>query len=279
MLQRKKMKKIILFSPTGYIGSLLKEYLLKEKDTEHFEITRNNNLNEYFEDYDIMIYSASVINAESSKLIQDNVLAALSSVDFCKKHNVKRIIYLSTDSLYGELNVDEVSENTIMVNPDFYGTTKYLAEKIIIESGIPYYILRLPGVVGRIWRGTYLYRLIDKAYSHESITLYNGEKKFNNVLDVDDLVKFVVHLCSYEKSENEIFLLGNTEKIQLIKIVDYIKDLCHSTSKIDVMSGEGRRYFTLNVDKAVAYGYSSKLMWNIIDELYRLKNVYIKSTI
>lgn len=128
------MKRIALFSPTGYIGSLLREYLLKDKDIELFNITRKSCLDEVYGEYDLMIYSAATANGETLKLIQDNVMAVVSNIDFCKKHNVKRIIYLSTDSIYGELNTDEVSENNVvMVNPNFYGTTKYLAEKIIIE--------------------------------------------------------------------------------------------------------------------------------------------------
>lgn len=265
------MKKIILFSPTGYVGSLIKEYILQEKEMQLFEITRDSKLDEFYGEYDIMIYSASVMNAESSKFVQDNVLTAITSIDFCRKHRVKRIIYLSSDSIYGELNTNEVDENAVMVNPDFYGITKYLAEKTIIDSGISYYILRLPGIVGRSWGRTYLYRLIDKIDNQETITVYNAEKMFNNVLDIDDLAHFIMILCGQKGKKSEIFLLGNTEKVELIKVVNYIKESCHSDSKIETTNAEGKRYFTLNVSKAVAYGYSSKSIWDIIDNLYYLK--------
>ncbi len=266
------MKRIALFSPTGYIGSLLREYLLKDKDIELFNITRKSCLDEVYGEYDLMIYSAATANGETLKLIQDNVMAVVSNIDFCKKHNVKRIIYLSTDSIYGELNTDEVSENNVvMVNPNFYGTTKYLAEKIIIESGIPYYILRMPGVVGRVWRSTYFYRLIDKIDNRETVTLYNAQREFNNVLDIDDLMRFVMLLCDCGGNKSEIFLMGNTKKEKLEKVVQYIKKLCRSDSEIKVVNGKDKRYFTLNVDKAVAYGYSSKSIWSIIDELYAIK--------
>lgn len=271
------MKKIFLFSPTGYVGSFLKEELLKNRKVELFGSIRNCKLDEYFGDYDIMIYSASVSNVEVPKLIQDNVLTAISEIDFCKKHNVKRIIYLSTDSIYGELNSDEVTADTVMVNPDFYGITKYLAEKIVIDSGIPYYILRMPGVVGRIWRNTFFYRLIDTACSNKPIRLYNGERKFNNILDIDDLIQFIMLLCETEGTKDEIFTLGNMEKVKLIEIVNTIKEYCHSTSEICIESGNNKRCFTLNVDNAVAYGYSSKSIWNIIDELCNLKKAILNT--
>lgn len=266
------MKKVVLFSPTGYVGAQIKGGLVKKEDVELSAITRNSKLDDICGDYDIMIYSASTINAEPLKLIQDNVLSAISIIDFCKKHNVRRVIYLSSDSMYGGIDTDEVSEKVVMVNPDFYGTTKYLAEKIIMESGIPYYILRMPGIVGKIWRNTYLCRLFERLCRNETITVYNAGKLFNNVIDIDDLVHFIILLCNLDREDSEIFLLGNTEKIELIKMVNYIKRLCGSTSKIDLKTTSGKRYFTLNVSKAVEYGYSSKSIWNIIEELYAIKN-------
>lgn len=265
------MKRIVLFSPTGYVGSLLKDYILKEKDIQLLEVTRNSKLEEYYGDYDILIYSASISLADTEKYISDNVLTAIVMMKFCKVHHIKRIIYLSSDSIYGDLNVDEVSENVIMVNPGMYGITKYMAERIIFECGIPYYILRLPGIVGRVWRNTYLYRLIDKFYKNECVQVYNSDKKFNNVLDIDDLINFILQLCSRSDSDNEIFLLGNTEKIELIKIVNYIKEITQSTSEIVLTNVGSKRYFTLNVNKAIECGYVSKPIWDIIDDLYMIK--------
>lgn len=266
------MKKIILFSPTGYVGNLLREYFLQENNIQLFEITRKSKLDEFYGEYDIMIYSASVVNAEPSKFIQDNVVTVISNIDFCKKHNVKRVIYLSSDCVYGEIDTDEVTEKTIMVNPGFYGTTKYLAEKIIMESGIPYYILRMPGIVGKEWRNTYLYRLIDQFCMNETVTVYNSGKLFNNVLDIEDLLRFLALLCNLQKDGNEVFLLGNTEKVKMMDVVNYVKKICKSTSKVDFKNTGYKKYFTLNVSKAVEYGYSSKSIWDIIDELYAIKN-------
>lgn len=267
------MKKIVLFSSTGYVGSFFRERMRKERDVQIVEITRNSMLEEYNGFYDIIIYSASVIKSDVVGYVCDNVLTVLKMINFCKEHHIKRIIYLSSDSIYGELNTDEVSEDAIMVNPGFYGITKYLAEKIIMQSGIPYYILRMPGIVGKVWRSTYLYRLIDQLCMNETITVYNSERQFNNVVDLDDLIHFILLLCNMNRESSEIFLLGNTEKTELMKIVYYAKNLCQSTSEIDFKSTVGKRYFTLDVSKAVEYGYVSKSIWNIIEELYVLKMV------
>ena len=268
------MKRIILFSPNGYVGSFLKEGILQEKNFQLFELTRNNNLEQYKGNYDVLVYSAavtSVRNETAEKYVQDNVVAAVRTVDFCRNHGIKRIIYFSSDEIYGELNTEQATARPVMINPNLYATTKYLAEKIILESGIPCYILRLPGVVGRVWGKNFIYCLMDKIRNNERVELYNLDRKFNNILCIDDLVCFTVTLCNVICDNNEVFLLGNEESVNLRDIVSYIINLYQSKSVICNVNGENRRYFTLDVTKAVEYGYSSKKIRTIIDELYQIQ--------
>ena len=270
-----KKKKIILFSPKGYIGGFIKEKLQEENDVMLYGITRNSDLEQYQGNYDIMIYSAAITSTRNEtidKYIQDNVVTAVSMIHFCEKHHIKRIIYLSSDEIYGELNTEVVTEETAMLNPNLYATTKYLAEKIIMNSGIPYYILRMPGVVGRVWGETFVYRLMDRIKRNEQIELYNLDRNFNNLLDIDDLTQFIAKLCNERSNkENHIFLLGNMEKLKLEEIVSYIKALYHSVSVIKNRDTNNKRYFTLDVTNAVKHGYSSKSIIAIIDELYHLR--------
>ena len=254
----------------------MKERIQKEEDIELAEIVRSSDLAGYEEDYDIMVYSASVSCAGVEQYIQDNVVTALLMIKFCKEHNVKRIIYLSSDSIYGEINTDVISEKAIMVSPGTYGVTKYLAEKVIEESGIPYYILRLPGIVGRVWRKNFIYNLISEIKNNNDIALYNIDRKFNNLLDIDDLINFIICLCNNvsKDGKSEIFLLGNTKQVVLKEIVSYVKSFFQSTSVISNTDTNEKRYFTLDVTKAVEYGYSSKNIMTIIGELCQMKRSY-----
>lgn len=269
------MRKVILFSPNGYVGRYLKENILKEDDLQLYLITRDSDWEQYKDDYDIMIYTAAITSSRketAEKYVQDNVVTAVAVINFCKVHHIKRIIYLSSDEIYGEINTDIVTEQAIMINPNLYAATKYLAEKIIMDSKIPFYILRLSGIVGGIWGNNFINRLMGSIQKNEPIALYNMNRKFNNILHIDDLTAFIIKLCLI-KSDNssQIFLLGNTEKVELEKIVFYIKELYHSTSQISNIDTNSRRYFTLDVTKAVEYGYSSKKIKKIIDDLYQIQ--------
>lgn len=267
------MKKVILFSPTGYVGGFIKEELQKKCEVQLYEITRDSDLGQYIGNYDVMIYSAAVSRATAEKYVTDNVVAAITIVNFCKEHNIQRIIYLSSDSVYGKINTDMVDERAVMYEPDIYGTTKYLAEKIIRESGIPYYILRMPGVVGKIYRkGLFIQTLIDRIKNNEDVELYNINRKFNNILHIDDLINFIIVLCNdSNKDASEIFVLGNREKIELKKLVDYLKELYHSTSQIRSIDTNQSRCFTLDVSKAVKYGYTSKSIKTILGDCCQIQ--------
>lgn len=269
------MLKVILFSPNGYIGSHIKERLDGEKAISLLEITRDSNIDLIEGNYDVLVYSASITSvrhADAETYIKDNALCAVTMMRFCKKHSVKRIIYISSDEIYGQLCTDQVTEQAVMHSPNIYAVTKYLAEQVIMESGIHYYILRLPGVVGKRWGNCFLYRLIDTISRNEKISVYNADKDFNNVVDLDDLADFIVTLIHRkDDTGEEVFLLGNVERISLIEMINYIKQIYGSDSEIDNLEGKVHRYFTLNTDKAVSYGYRSKSIKKIIDELYEVQ--------
>lgn len=269
------MLKVILFSPNGYVGSGIREKLMNQNDIEILEITRKTNLDIVEGDYDIMIYSASVTSerkADAEQYIRDNALCAVTMTEFCRKHLVKKIIYLSSDEIYGHLCTNQVTEETIMCSPNIYATTKYLAEKVIMDSGIGYYILRLPGVVGRRWGNGFVYRLINAISRNEKVFLYHADNDFNNVVDIDDLIDFIMILI-YERDylNSEVFLLGNINKIKLLDMAEYIHEIVHSSSEIICMEHCNGRYFTLDVGKAIRYGYHSKSIKQIIDELCQYK--------
>lgn len=267
------MKNVALFSPNGYLGSNIKKRFSQNAVFNICEITRGFNWNTDMGEIDTFIYSAAVTREREEapeKYIQDNAQTAVQVVGFCQRNRVKRIIYISSDEIYGKLNIDQIDVKAVMVEPNIYAITKYLAERVIIDSKIPYFILRLPGIVGKKWGKSFIYRLIDTISCGEEVILYNADKMFNNVVDIDDLTQFIELLtCHNYLQYSEVFLLGNIEKIQLSKLVEYIKRLYGSNSNIIKKENSNERYFTLNVQKALSYGYHSKKILEIVDELYR----------
>ena len=55
----------------------------------------------------------------------------LNALEYSKNNQTKLFIYLSTASIYEKVNINTIDENTEINNPDIYGASKYLGEKIV----------------------------------------------------------------------------------------------------------------------------------------------------
>ena len=67
------MKKIVLFSPTGYIGAFIKKAFQQEETVQLYEIVRGSDLTQYNGQYDIMVYSATaryVLQGKASRFMR-----------------------------------------------------------------------------------------------------------------------------------------------------------------------------------------------------------------
>ena len=102
------------------------------------------------EEFDLVIHcsSATPFNCEFKKIpyINSNIDGELS--EFINRASVKQVIYLSTMAVYGDINVNVLSEKTIINNPNLYGLSKYLGKNHIKETfknkNVKLAIIRLP---------------------------------------------------------------------------------------------------------------------------------------
>ena len=77
----------------------------------------------------------------------------MSSLIFCKKNNIKKFIFASSASVYGDSGVRKVKENRHLKPVHFYGFTKQVSENVIKNysriNNINYTILRFFNVYGK----------------------------------------------------------------------------------------------------------------------------------
>ena len=132
---------ILITGQKGFIGSHLTSFLKKrgysvilfEGDISDKESTNNFKIREKI---DIVIHLAGVINKKKKDIFTKvNVGGAENIVELCRKLKARRIIFLSTIRVLSSFS-----------NP--YVNSKRKAEEIIINSGLPYIILRPAMVYG-----------------------------------------------------------------------------------------------------------------------------------
>ncbi len=73
---------------------------------------------------------------------QLNVIGTQNIVNLCQKYN-KYLIHISTDFVFDGTKKTKYTEEDLPNPIDWYGQTKYLAEKLILSSNLPASILRI----------------------------------------------------------------------------------------------------------------------------------------
>lgn len=221
------------------------------------------------EPIDVIVHAAGVHPGNTvSCLKHNNVDTMQTIIDFAKRHETSKVIYLSTVSVYGTIRSDSVNEDTDIINPDLYGMTKYLAEQLLLEqyeiNGI---CLRLPGIFGYGATRSWLVNTTQKICEGKDVTIYAPDFLSNNFVYVKDLAKFICTLLS-EKISESIYLLGAQQRISISDLVFGIKNEAKSNSMIHIGVVEKRPFF-LDVRKAVDKGFCSVPPLEMVAEYFK----------
>jgi nucleoside-diphosphate-sugar epimerase len=183
------------------------------------------------------------------------------------------MIYLSSISVHGIVSAPVIDEVLPIVDPDIYGTTKYLGERMLASTAtnMPVVSIRLPGVLGRgatcrVW----IPMLLKKMINNEDVELYNPDEKFNNAIHVSDLANFILKLLRRDTlSGFHAFPIAASGMTTIREVAEYLKKLVNSSSIIIVKSSE-RQAFTINSRYAVShFGYEQRAIIETIDNFVK----------
>ena len=119
------------------------------------------------------------------------------------------MIYLSSMSVYGNINLDIIDENTKPNSPNQYGLSKLLGEsdveKACKDRNQKLAILRLPGVIGKKMPKVFFKRLYDSILNQTEITIRSKNSQFNNAVLDSDIFHTSLKILDNQK-DNKIIL-------------------------------------------------------------------------
>jgi nucleoside-diphosphate-sugar epimerase len=235
--------KILITGSGTLIGNNIANYLLKKKEFVFAIYNKNKpqNLKRYkncrlvkanleknikFNNYfDVLIHCASKIPNDkiNKKNFKANIKMTNNLLKLCKQFKCKRIIYLSTMSVYGEIKSKIVYENLKPKNIDLYGLSKKISENKILSFAKDNFsvatIFRLPGIVGKDSKYNFLSNTLNKIKNNQPITISNPNNKFNNVVHINNLQEIVYQSLKKEKL-SQIYNLCSTKPIKIESIIN-----------------------------------------------------------
>lgn len=203
------------------------------------DITNIHKLRKLFEDFipDVVIHFAAQSHVDTSfdnslQYINDNIIGTWSVLE-CVKERRPILIHISTDEVYGEVDINQTSNSdTSVLNPtNPYAATKAGAELLVSSYGhsfkIPYVITRGNNVFGpKQYPEKLIPNFITKILKSESCHIHGEGRSRRNFIYVDDVSRAIsLILEKVTKSSDhfgKIFNIGTRNEYSVLEIYEKI---------------------------------------------------------
>lgn len=249
------MQKIIITGASGFIGKSLANALTNHKDLELILLSKTNTTKPFkfiktFDeapDGEILIHLAetsdrNIVNSLGNKYIYD----VGDSLDILLKKKFKKVIYLSSSSVYGEKGLKPYKENDKVFGSDIYSIAKLNNEDKVLESGGV--VVRAANVIGpNMSQNNVFSEIIAQLNISNKITVKN-DKPIRDFIWHQDLVSAIIRLIGIDGPN--IFNVGTGTGISIREIAETVSLLTNTKYKIYSLDNSNlSSYNVVNVEK------------------------------
>ena len=168
--------------------------------------------------------------------VDNNIVATQALLELCKKLRLKKLVYASSSSVYGEVDELPMREDTKLSPISPYGVTKLAAEQLSSvyhrNYRIPIVILRYFTVYGPRQRPDMaFYRFLRAAISGEAIVVYGDGSQTRDFTYISDAVKAT--LAAAEKGKaGKVYNVGGGNRVSLKETLGLIEQVVGEKLKV-----------------------------------------------
>ena len=273
-------KKILILGSSGFLGSHLVKFLLKNNEVVQFDVNPppqkitgsefikgsildKTLVTSAMKDVDIVYHFAAmtdidIVNESPAQAIEVNIAGTSNVLEACVQEKIERFIFSSSVYVYSEFG-------------GVYKSTKQACELLIEDYNkmhdLGYTILQLGSVYGPGAKQINLIsRLINEALSLKEIHHYGTGEEVRQYIYVKDVVQAAATSIDNNYKNKKIILLGN-ERITISELMDKI--IFHTDSNIQKVFHDdqyGIHYklspFHTNPDGAVSLKIETPVLLN-----------------
>jgi len=161
--------------------------------------------------------------------LEKNTHSTLNLIDFGIKNNVKKILYASSMSVYGEVDNQPVSENQEPKPLSCYGVGKLASERYltIFSNQIPFISFRMFNVYGpgqdlSNMRQGMVSIFVSQALRNNSILVKGSLDRFRDFIYIDDVVNCWLKAIELNELNNITVNLGTGKRTDIGTLVNEI---------------------------------------------------------
>lgn len=267
-------KRIVVIGGGGLIGSHTVEAVLKESPAElviydNFARGTRENLRGPLQDPRVKIHEAGgdilqtdVLDAALSgadgvfhfaalwllqchdyprSAFDVNVRGTFNVMEACVKHKVKRLVYSSSASVYGDAVSEPMEEDHPFQNKNFYGATKICGEAMLRafhhRYGLDYVGLRYMNVYGprQDYKGAYIaviMKMLDAIDQGKGPTILGDGSEAFDFVAVEDCA--TANVCAMKAETTDRFYnVGTGRRTSLRELAELIVDITGSNQPIN----------------------------------------------
>jgi len=206
-----------------------------------------------------------------SKDLNQNTIATFNVLQAMNSNGIKKLIFSSTGSVYGEARLIPTPENTeFPIQTSLYGASKVACEAMIQAYSEGYnfesYIFRFVSILGERYTHGHIFDFYKQLIDHpDYLNVLGDGTQRKSYLYVHDCIDAMIHiLSSPTKNKINIYNLGTNEYVQVNDSVRFIVNHLNLSPKINYTGGNkgwigDNPFIFLDTTKVRNTGWKSKL--------------------
>lgn len=224
------------------------------------DICDRNLVNKIFKNHEIncVIHIAARAGVRPSledplEYVRSNIEGTINILEAMRKNNVKKIVFASSSSVYGNCKAEKFTEDLKVTEPiSPYAATKSACEQFLYTYSKLYDMqalcLRFFTVYGPRQRPDLAIRkFIELIEQDKPIPVYGDGTTMRDYTYIDDIVNGIMSAINYDKTPYEIINLGGGSPVTLNEMIATIEKVLGKKAKIERLPMQPG-----DVDKTVA---------------------------